>query len=409
MNNKNKINLFIIDPNISNQMGHYAEYAMAIYNSAQKQGYDVKILAHCTASKNDVQNLNAIPVFRFNIWHSFVKSPRLSFIINTPIANWTFYQDLTTSLNLTQSRKYVVFMPTFNHRHMLAWSWWLNHVPTSIDLQLVLLFRYSYYEVGRNRPWSFRVWWARIGIFFLRWAARRCRFHLRLAADSHRLAQEYRKLTSLPIEIFPIPHTTGIVNHKMSNLTAKQRPIRFVFLGDAREEKGFSLIAEAILELHKHNQLNGIEFILQCYISSEVHAAMKLPRQKLIDLCLPQIQLILEPLTRDSYNNIIDQADVVLLPYSRRIYYSRTSGPFAEALAAGKPVIVPRDTWMSDQVVQYGAGIMFKSYDFEDLIRAITAIRDGYPSLAKRAQIGRSKWTTFHNPDNFVRLLMNGL
>ena len=61
------------------------------------------------------------------------------------------------------------------------------------------------------------------------------------------------------------------------------------------------------------------------------------------------MRLIDGVLSREAYADLLGGADVVLLPYSRRVYYARTSGPFTEALAGGKPVIVAlacRPAWV---------------------------------------------------------------
>lgn len=396
--------LYLIDPSISNGVGHYAEYARAICNAARASGNDVRVLAHHTVSPDVSRDLSAEPVFRYDFWHRFIRIRKLGFLLDPMVTNWVFYRDLNRALNPNGSDERVLFMPTLDHHQMLAWAWWLSHVAPQRAPRVVLLFRYTYCDVRRNPPWIRDTWWARLGFRALERAARGR--YLRLATDSARLAEEYRQLTQMPMEVFPIPHTADLAWNTQSPTPAQPQSLQFVSLGDARTEKGFVLIADAIRCLQTQNQLDGLEFVIQCNINSKVYAALRKTRQALADLRLPNVQLVDQVLSREAYNRLLCGADVVLLPYSRRVYYARTSGPCAEALAAGKPVIVTQDTWMSDQLAEYGAGVTFCDGDAGGLALAILEVRDCYPALAEQAHLRRQQWVSFHNPETFVRLLL---
>jgi hypothetical protein len=69
-------------------------------------------------------------------------------------------------------------------------------------------------------------------------------------------------------------------------------------------------------------------------------------------------------------------------------------------------VIVTQDTWMSDQLQEYGAGVTFADGNVDDLARAICEARGQYPHLAQQAQSRQSAWVAYHNPDNFVSELL---
>ena len=98
-------------------------------------------------------------------------------------------------------------------------------------------------------------------------------------------------------------------------------------------------------------------------------------------------------------------ADAVLCPYSK-VRYQTTSGPFTEALAAGKPVMTVRDTWMSDQLAHFGAGVICQSQKPETMMHAILQLKRDYSALSRKALETRSAWVSFHNPQNFLRELI---
>ena len=105
------------------------------------------------------------------------------------------------------------------------------------------------------------------------------------------------------------------------------------------------------------------------------------------------------------YHALLNSADVVLCPYSRARYQT-TSGPFTEALAAGKPVLVTADTWMSDQLRQYGAGVVCGDQTPESIMEAILRLKQEYPALARQAADRRERWCAVNNPLSFVNALL---
>ncbi|MGH7139069.1 MAG: hypothetical protein ACREHD_25260, partial [Pirellulales bacterium] len=63
-----------------------------------------------------------------------------------------------------------------------------------------------------------------------------------------------------------------------------------------------------------------------------------------------RVDLIKHPLASAQYRRLVLDGDVIVVPYDRDNYYARSSGIFAEALVAGKPVLVPAGTWMATEL-----------------------------------------------------------
>ncbi|HEY2132440.1 MAG TPA: glycosyltransferase, partial [Acetobacteraceae bacterium] len=101
----------------------------------------------------------------------------------------------------------------------------------------------------------------------------------------------------------------------------------------------------------------------------------------------------------------LHEADLVLLPYWRSIYTARTSGVFMEALAAGKPVIATRDSWMSDQLATQGAGVLCDDCNAADLARAIRQAALELVQLTAKARGSRGSWLAKHNPRALVQAI----
>ncbi len=105
---------------------------------------------------------------------------------------------------------------------------------------------------------------------------------------------------------------------------------------------------------------------------------------------MANVTFLQETLSTDAYYRLLGQADAVLLPYDAKIYRSRSSGVLTEALAAGKPVVVTENTWLSDQMTAFGGGVICRSGDPADLARAIRELGADYDAHRQRAEMGRN-------------------
>ena len=133
-----------------------------------------------------------------------------------------------------------------------------------------------------------------------------------------------------------------------------------------------------------------------------VHAARRLKQQA-------GVALYDSELTSSQYYDLLERADIVLLPYTLENYHSQTSGIFAEALAAGKPVVVPRGTWMARELKESGAGVTFLPGDRRSLYEAcMEAVADWQP-LTSKAREASLRWKVHHSPATYLRLVMNSL
>ncbi len=128
-----------------------------------------------------------------------------------------------------------------------------------------------------------------------------------------------------------------------------RRAITGCYLGDAREEKGFHLLPQAIAEIGADPLYRGrARFRLQAYAPAAApDVRMLLAVDALDGMDADLVRLLKRPLPPADYNRVLDRSDFVLVPYKRANYTARSSGVFSEAMAAGKPAIVPAGTWMS--------------------------------------------------------------
>lgn len=118
------------------------------------------------------------------------------------------------------------------------------------------------------------------------------------------------------------------------------------YLGDAREEKGYHHLPGVLTYLKTRTP--HLQLKVQSYHSSHRPEPSCVVAQALLRAqSRDWASLIEEALPSDRYVRELSNTDIALIPYNRGNYIARSSGIFAEALAAGIPTVVPAGTWMS--------------------------------------------------------------
>jgi len=223
---------------------------------------------------------------------------------------------------------------------------------------------------------------------------------IRLLTDSQRLAMEYSEYCFVPMEVVPIPHGAPCSFAP----PVRRARLRVASLGNARAEKGILEIIDAIEILRSRPVFDQLEFVLQVNDPSQ-------DCRDRIDQWSRSgqghgVDLIHGALDSDAYSALFESVDLVLAPYWRDVYASRTSGILLEALASAKPVVVTADTWMSDELERWGSGLAVADRDALALADAIETIAGDFESYSALAQHGSRSSRQFHSAGPFFEHLV---
>ena len=443
MNTSDRV--FFVDHTLVNSKGHYLSYAQAVRSEALSLGMECQVLAHRDADNEVMTSLQARAGLRVNqhgfLWKSLVllfkraalersddktssrpATQRLnsdwlhplrqfgkSILHETDLfwANEVYFNDLIKLLTQPLTKNDQIFCPTIDHRQLLAWARWAGRRSISDQPRIILLLRYNY--LNPDRPESGFPSWIRNA--FSKFERLASGSRIELVTDSQQLKLEYEQLTSYPVKVLPIPHipidsarSTESPPPAGGTLTSE---VHFIFLGDARAEKGFDILAMAILRLFENGQSVGMRFSVQCYTSDTQHDDMRPWITKLRELGHSSIRLIDRPISREDYQELLFSGNVTLLPYRKQTYYARTSGPLVESIAAGIPLIVTDETWLSEQARKTGTGITVTDGSIDQLCCALMQMRDQYAAWSARAIAAAPEWRAFHNPQNFLEMLLS--
>jgi glycosyltransferase involved in cell wall biosynthesis len=176
----------------------------------------------------------------------------------------------------------------------------------------------------------------------------------RFFTDTTQLTTQYNFLGIQQFETLPVPVNASSDNHGVSECSGT---ITIVYLGDARDEKGFDLLPALVSKLNGSkiglrdggaDCLRQVRFIFQ----TNFNVPLGEPRTRvaaniLKSLSCQSVSLIDRPMSSADYDAVLKSSDLVVIPYVSEAYSARSSGVFYEAIAAGKPVVVPARTSMA--------------------------------------------------------------
>ena len=389
----------IVDPSLRDFVGHHHAYDSAVAGAAGQAGFRPVVLGHHAAIPAVAEGLELMPCFRRDIWgrHPWARPFVRGGVAGLPgrlldhlLCGRDFAADLRRGLGtVAPPPGSILLAHMVTAKHLAGLADVLAARPT---LHAIILLRYqpALYAnpVGRRGL-------RRLEAMVARGAT------IRLASDSDRLAAQLGRLTSLPVETLPIPHTPP-----EAPAPRPPGPLHLASLGGARDEKGILEIIAAIRLLRAEPAgLDGLRFTLQANDAApDVQVALDgfaadLP---------PEVTLLPDALDGPAYHAALHAADILLLPYWRSIYEARTSGVLLEALAAAKPVIATGDSWMSDELARHGAGLLVPDRDPHALARAIRQAARERGALEARAIAGRDAVLARHSAAALVAQCLSG-
>ncbi len=406
------------DNNLSDRVGHHFNYALALKEQCAEQAIRFAALVKQGAPADVRSELSAEEAFSSGIHEGSLQNPypadwgNLRSNYDFLISNDRFAKELESGLANRASPSDLVFLPNATPGQILGVALLLLKSPLYQTLRFVLILRYSIHaalgpianrKLGLDKESADRYALCLEKLLSVDLAG-----SVRVATDSEELAKEYQTFSKRTIEVLPIPHTTHQAPQATSAAVPAKAPgkIRLIYLGDARDEKGFELLVGAVQAVTKAPCVSSVEFVFQAFISSVYHLAMQPAIDELARLKLANVHLIRSPLSSEGYNILLHSADVVLLPYDALTYRARTSGPFVEAICANKPVVVPNRSWMSVQLNGSRAGEAFTSGNTQDFARAVLTVVSNLPLHTGAAEDLGRRFREFHNPQSFIKRLM---
>ncbi len=343
-------------------------------------------------------------------WHFKALLPRKNILKNLPF-NWKKVIDLTTvkecyetveKKSYKRDRKYiraqmrmryylslfkalskeiffkkcdstVLFLEGFSSSDIRLIANLLKFLPKK-SLQLWLLYRYPAFFIRKELS-TYQTLHEKIEKMGVR---------LRLITDSELLQEDLSQHFRKQVHLFPIP----LEKTSSSSKTVKSSPIKCWWPGVVRPGKGQKIIQEFAQSSHPLNEK------IQLIAYQEANLS-KSPQG-------PRINPLLEHLSQEEYQQMMEQSDLILLPYTEANYQMSTSNVFLEAILAGSiPVVTPYN-WMAHELKKFSLEKLIIDWEPQSLAEQLIEIYED-ETIKEKLKEMKEKYLNFHSIENYSK------
>jgi hypothetical protein len=294
-------------------------------------------------------------------WQQFFSQPKSRFGV-FPFRLFDY-----TRMYLLAKTPTVIFLETFNVQDFIAF-FISTFLWASGQHTVCVLYR-------DGKEWS--VWRKQLQQRISRWFQKRLGSRYIALTDSELVANSLGKKTT----VVPIPHVpVNTTSFKAAT------PLILWFPGAPRVEKGIEQI--------RHLVKTQVDDEVLLFISEEANIRGSQFKITFLEKFIP----------REKYLEILDRAHVILLPYDDTLYRSRTSGPFVEAIVAGKWVVTTKGTWMAYELTRFGLEELIVDWANPCLLQEIRKTIGSALVQGKMDKMAKS-YREFHSQSKFEDVL----
>jgi len=358
--------LWLVVHLLRDRVGHHLGYNLAIAEASRAAGVQAVLVGHRRFDRQLAADNESVANFRTD-WRA------------APPAWASREQRLLRILELWSAKRFradlkrwgksvgaddLIFAQMIAPRHFHAWLNWFGEQNEPPRLALHLGYQPHRFDTDDVRA-------------ALRKLSSDHRVRLILVTDSEKLQASFTQALAAPVAY--LPH---IVSEKFpdASAAASTAPLRILVPGNARREKGFAEVWEAVTLLGDLRESGQIEIRAQCHQPDHFCAGILAGARS-----ARGIELVKEALGEKEYFRQFEAADVILIPYHLDHYAMRTSGVFCEARVAGKPVVASRGSWAGDRVARDGGGWLCEEKNAADLAGSLRGALTDRGVQARRA------------------------
>lgn len=222
-------------------------------------------------------------------------------------------------------------------------------------------------------------------------------------AETPQLALHFTLNYGFNVRAMPLPPP-----HNIGDDLPVENPdvVTVLYLGAAREEKGFLHLPEIVDRLYEpYGRARKLQFVIQCtpqiigYLPS-----IKTAIEKLSSYPASYVRLIDTVLDEQDYHSFLLSSDVVLLLYNKKSYRIRGSGIAVEAICAGKSILTHEDTFCASLITHGGGGVV------EDVNQAVVMIVDMVDKKSEyrqKAKLQGQKYRAENSVEKYVAKVLD--
>jgi glycosyltransferase involved in cell wall biosynthesis len=338
--------LVILDSGLKGRGGHHYAFDMAVGAEARRRGVEVLALAHSRFEPDPTAPFEVRPVFSHSCYDWVSRDPVSAGYEAFSKLNPLFRRELAALPGELFGPDDLVWVPTTTENQLKGLLDWIDSLDAATAPRFVLNLVMPAgvildpTQVSVTDPLKalyYRLLLPRIAAMPM----------VRLWATGRQLARDYGYLAKSEIETHPLLVTDA------GPLTAAGDKCVLLYSGESSPQKGVTLLPELVRRLSA--SLPDWRLLVHANDSTFWQTKAPVRELKALSAELPNLDLRTGYLEPDAYVALLREATTVALTYNQAHYRHQTSGVLWEALQAGRPLIVPKGTYLEREASLWGA------------------------------------------------------
>lgn len=382
-------NYISINPDLVDEFGHYLYFDKKIEKSIKDKHTRLIILANKKVKSNLQEHGNILPSFSTTTWHeiplldlaslqTFKKQMREAILqLNTAYPN----SDNVFFFYMSSIWHAFVLMELAAECYNPLNSFILNVFHDRERLMSADFQKSPYFEEYKR---------------IIKLADKsKTSLKFRLCLDTTDAIKHIKQLTGIELEYWPMFSVTMLDSITAKKEPAKKSTFQVCFPSNVQRDKGFDLLPPLTKAFLKDK---SVSFSIRSKIAFDKRL------NSIVDFLreMKNVTVIDGVLSEKEYADLLQTSDIILIPYRKKAFYSRTSGIFVDALRLGKPVVTTRETWMGRLTEKYGNGATFSDENVEEFIQALYTVKENFSYYQANARATYEAWKKVNGIRNLI-------
>lgn len=389
------------DPALVSFAGHFGSHCSALTRGLTAAGAEVVVLGSAGLTAEVKSRFHALPTFTVSPYLSTSADPLCGSIKSYLDVSSRICSDLCRVKGIT--RQDLVYFDAPTPAALRGLCLWLESLGEEAPRCVVNLIEQTgllpheqadgttELRAVNAQPMLYRL--AAVSI------AEAVRLLIRFVSIEPVYASLYSRLLEMPVD--RVPHPFGPTNRERA---ARGRgALTIGFIGAQQPIKGFALVPDIVRyilrdvpEAHVlvHDSFGGM--------AKELTELQDIERQD------SRLRVIRSAVTPEAYEEILDECDMLVAPYSRSHYSIASSGIANECLANGIPLIATAGTTPARDLAEYGLeSLCVTSHSAEGFGEAIRTAIATWPVVIEKTAAASRDWTQRNGPLQAARAILS--
>jgi glycosyltransferase involved in cell wall biosynthesis len=394
---KTATELYIIDPQLGIEGGHFLPYAVSVSKAAMDHGKKVAWYTNRSFKSQDAPiGVKSWLTFDRRVFDEVQSEGDNWAINNFNTLNAEFYKILVQSIP-TPDDKVIILFPNLLHTQLYAVIEWAKNYCNKSSVIVILRWNNALmdYNVSRNATDIIRSLYK-----FCLSNLSESNKNIVLASDTVRLAKFYSDLANLSVEYLPNPQVSESVNSydDVRKLTNLDDGFVLSHIGGFSPLRGSHLLPELFEHVIQNHRGARIRCHVDDFSTPNFHKLLEVQRKY-----KSRITVLGNVIDDALYRDLFRTSDLLIMAYHPVFYHYGSSGVACEALSWGVPAVVPANTTIADEFAGVDAGfIACDEWTFEAYAMSLSAAINGIQALTDKSKKAKALYRSLVSPQTFL-------